>query len=138
MLSGEVSAVDEELQRTAEKHYALPQPMGTSDFNSEYSPAWSIQFLNGNLSGSAKHISLTEKTGGANTQRIPQLDTLVEVVMTDAAEGGSSAAAASLEEDEAGLADSDFILVSEEEEMFVLIKAEEKNTFFQKCCFGDC
>ena len=83
ILSGEEEVGSLDLQRTPERNYALPQPLGTSDINSEYSPSWTVLFLNGALSGSVDHISLTEKTGGSNTLLIPQLQTDITVEVSD-------------------------------------------------------
>ena len=79
IISGESSATSEDVQRTAEKSYALPNFLGTSDVNSEYSPSWSVQYLNGALSGSSKSLNILEKTGGNNLQLIPQLDSVLTI-----------------------------------------------------------
>jgi len=129
VLSGEESPVSVELQRTPEKHYFLPQPIGTSDINSEYSPSWTTQFLNGTLTGSLKHIDLKEKTGGANTQRIPQLSTEMVVDMIDITPGENEL---NLDEFEDGFAESNIAIVSDDDDLFILLKITENNGAFQK------
>lgn len=129
VLSGEASPVSVELQRTAEKHYFLPQPIGTSNINSEYSPSWSTQFLNGTLTGSLKHLNLKEKTGGANTQRIPQLSTEMVIEMIDISSGENDF---NLDEFEDGFAESNVAVVSEDNDLFILLKVTENNGTFQK------
>ncbi len=127
VLSGQESAVSEDIQRTAEKHYALPQPLGTSDFNSEYSPSWVAQFLNGKLTGSIQYLNLSEKTGGQNTQIVPQLQSEVKITVLEV-----NSIDVEDEEEEDGFADSNVVLTSPENEMFVLLKLSENNGLFQK------
>ena len=127
VLSGQENALSEDLQRTAEKHYALPQPIGTSDFNSEYSPSWVAQFLNGKLTGSIQYLNLSEKTGGQNTQSVPQLESEVKITVVEVPKNEIED-----EEEEDGFADSNFVLTSPEDEMFVVLKLSENNGLFQK------
>ena len=127
ILSGEEEVGSLDLQRTPERNYALPQPLGTSDINSEYSPSWTVLFLNGALSGSVDHISLTEKTGGSNTLLIPQLQTDITVEVSDL-----SASENVSDEFEDGVSLSDVVISSDDEEMSVLLKIVENNGLFQK------
>ena len=129
VLSGEASPVSEDLQITAEKQYALSRPLGTSDFESEYSPSWTVRFLNGTLSGSVDFTNLVEKSGGKNIQLTPQLTTELEVGLLDV----SGAEVEDLEEFEDGFAESNFILANDDEDsLFVLLKVSENNGLFQK------
>ena len=127
VLSGEVTATSEDLQRTAEKHYALPQPIGTGDINSDFSPAWSVQFLNGSISGSVSYLNLAEKSGGKNTQLVPQISSELEIGMIDVVENGLGE-----EEFEEGLAGSNVVISSDDNELYILLKVAENNGLFQK------
>ena len=127
VLSGEVTATSEDLQRTAEKHYALPQPIGTGDINSDFSPAWSVQFLNGSISGSVSYLNLAEKSGGKNTQLVPQISSELEIGMIDVVEDGAGE-----EEFEEGLAGSSVVISSDDNELYILLKVAENNGLFQK------
>ena len=127
VLSG-VSATAEELQRTAEKHYALPQAIGTSDVNSEYSPAWSVRFLNGFLTGSVENLNLSEKTGGQNTQLIPQINSELTVKMLQMTDQITYY----LEEMEDAFTDSNVAILSDDDDLFILLKVDENNGLFQK------
>ena len=127
ILSGEQEDGAIELQRTPEKNYALPQPLGTSDVNSEYSPSWSVNFLNGKLSNSVSYIDLKEKTGGANTLLIPQLESEITVQVSSL-----TATDALTDEYEDGISLSDVVVLSDDEEMSVLLKVIENNGLFQK------
>ena len=127
VLSGEVTATSEDLQRTAEKHYALPQPIGTGDINSDFSPAWSVQFLNGAISGSVSYLNLAEKSGGRNTQLVPQISSELEIGMIDVVEDGAGE-----EEFEEGLAGSSVVISSDDNELYILLKVAENNGLFQK------
>tara|TARA_R110000824_G_scaffold224071_3_gene411768 strand:+ start:3454 stop:4449 length:996 start_codon:yes stop_codon:yes gene_type:complete len=129
VLSGEVTATSEDIQRTAEKQYILSQPIGTSDINSEYSPSWTIQFLNGTLSGSVGFLNLPEKTGGANTQLVPQIDSVLEVKVSEISESSEDLG---LEEAEDGLLQSNISIVSDDDELYFLLKVAENNGLFQK------
>jgi hypothetical protein len=124
----------EDLQRTPEKHYALPQPMGTSEFNSEYSPSWTVQFLNGALSGSINHLNLTEKAGGANTQIVPQITSELKIKVLDISENGTPLDVDGLqpEEFEGGFAESNVAILSDDDDLSVLLKISENNGLFQR------
>ena len=128
-LSGEASPETVVQQKTAEKKYALPQPLGTSDVNSQFVPSWSIRYLNGNLSGSSGHLTLEEKTGGKNTMAIPQLETVVEIKAQKTINPGEDLPVPELLD---GPALSDVVIVSDEKDYFVLLKVMEGNGLFQK------
>ena len=127
ILSGETTATAEDVQRTAEKHYALPPALGTSDVNSNSAPAWSVQLLNGEITGSVTNLSLTEKSGGKNTQLIPQINSELEIDMIDI-----SGANTDEEEFEEGLAGANVVISSEDNELYILLKVAENNGLFQK------
>jgi len=57
------------IQPTGDKLYGLQYPIGTSELNSTYAPAWKIEFLQGRLSSSA-----TSLTGAYSPINIPQLE----------------------------------------------------------------
>ena len=128
ILSDAADPGDTELQRTPEKHYMLPNVIGTSDINSEYMPSWSVQFLNGSLSGSTKNLDLTEKSGGISTLMIPQLETDLEIKVEN------------IESDQMSLDDLDEyedgplsnVYIIDEDQMYVLLKLTENNGFFQR------
>lgn len=115
------------LQPTAERNYALPQPIGTSDVSSEYSPSWSVLYLLGNLSGSSDHLNLNEKNGDSNTLLVPQLETIIDVEVSSVSAGDQA-----FDEFEDGVALSDVVILSDDEEMSVLLKVIENNGLFQK------
>lgn len=58
----------EMIQPSSMKDYVLSLPLGTSDYASSYSPSWSVEFLNGTLTGS---YSILDTAHGAVA--IPQL-----------------------------------------------------------------
>ena len=122
ILSGDAQVGDKNLQRTADKNYVLPQPIGTSDINAEYAPSWSVRFLNGHLTGSVGYLNLVEKSGGKNTLLIPQLETEVIIETSNDAD---------IENNELIQLGAD-IIVSDENEMFVLLKVTENNGLFQR------
>ncbi len=128
-VTGEVTPGDITFQNTAEKNYALPSPLGMSDINSDYSPSWTLRYLNGALTGTVENITLTEKTGGNNTVFIPQVESHVTVrVETLSPQAGE------LLDDEVEDAPflSEYEVLSEEGELFILLKVAENNGFFQK------
>ena len=120
-----------EFQKTPEKHYSLSQAIGTSDFNAEFAPAWSVQFLNGNLTGSVNYLNLKEKSGNStafqNVVLIPQLtsETTIDVIQIDGIDQSD-------EEFEEGLAGSDIIISSDDEDLYILLKVSENNALYQK------
>jgi hypothetical protein len=120
-----------EFQKTPEKHYSLAQAIGTSDFNAEYAPAWSVQFLNGRLTGSVEYVNLKEKSGGGNTFQnviaIPQLtsETTIDMIEIEGLDQTD-------EEFEEGFAGSSVVISSDEDDLYVLLKVAENNALFQK------
>jgi len=128
ILSGQEHAGSIDLQRTPEKLYALPQPIGTSNVNSEYSPSWAVQFLNGSLSGSVGHINLIEKAGGKHTLLIPQLEVDFEMKVRNVEEIDGL----NIDELEDASILSNITVLSKEDDMYVLLKVSEENGAFQK------
>lgn len=47
----------EEQQIASDKNYALSSPLGNSSLNSDYLPAWSLQFLNGKIDSAQSFLS---------------------------------------------------------------------------------
>tara|TARA_Y100000034_G_scaffold130018_1_gene187532 strand:+ start:515 stop:1510 length:996 start_codon:yes stop_codon:yes gene_type:complete len=126
IMSNQANASTAVLQKTAEKNYALPQPMGTSDINSEYSPSWSVQYLKGRLSGSSNSLNLKEKTGGNNVIVIPQLETNIETKIKTLTDDGAMA-----EEDVVSPAQTN-IAIQNKGDNLVLLKVVESNAAYQK------
>ena len=128
ILSGESEVGNQELQKTPERNYMLPSPMGTSDINAEYAPSWSVRVLNGRLTGSANHLNLAEKNGGTRTLLIPQLDSDKEIKVENITDAGMDLE--DLEEYEDGPLSDTFIL--DEDNAYILLKVKENNGLFQK------
>jgi hypothetical protein len=129
IISGQANASSQDVQRTAEKSYMLTNFLGTSDINSEYAPSWTVQFLNGTLSGSSKSLDLLEKTGGNNLQILPQLDSTmtIEVNSVDADSDNPL-----LDEAEDSALISNVNILSSDDDLYVLLKISENNGMFQK------
>ena len=122
------SAGDASIQRTPEKHYLLSHPIGTSDINSEYAPSWSVLFLNGSISGSASStLELKEKSGDKNILNIPQINSHMKIEVTDVSGGA-------FEYDEAidGPLRSNFGVLTDEENTYIVLKVIESNGLYQK------
>jgi len=62
------------LQATPEKSFALAMPLGNSAFDSDYLPAWNINYLNGELSSST---IVTPYSASQPTINIPQLESTI-------------------------------------------------------------
>ena len=125
--SNEAQADPSEFQKTAEKNYALPAPLGTSDINSVYSPSWSVRYLNGTLTGAVSSIELVEKSPGKKTLMIPQLDTNISVDVKKFPEGDP------IEEELMDApSNSDIVVLSSEDDYSVLLKVVENNSLYQK------
>ena len=127
VVAGHADTGDASLQRTPEKHYILGQPIGTSDVNSEYSPSWSVLFLNGHLSGSNSHMILREKSKDKNILSIPQLFSHTTIDITSVNNGN-------FEYDESldGPLESDYGILTDEENTYVMLKVIENNGPYQK------
>jgi hypothetical protein len=59
----------QQLQQTAERHYALSAPLGNSSLSDENAPAWNVNFLKGEITGAVSY-----KTGSHATLRVPQIE----------------------------------------------------------------
>jgi len=127
ILSGEEGQLSSEFQRTPDKMNLLSQPIGTSDINSEYAPSWTIQFLNGQISGSSSNLEVPGIDAGSLMLPIPQIECEVKISYEQTDEDGETS---SDEIEDQPL--SDLSVISRENEMFVLLKLQEKNASFQK------
>ena len=128
MLEEDANAQKKSFQRTAERNYFLPAALGTSKVNSPHAPAWSVEFLQGHLSGSSKNLKLTGSHGGETVLPIPQLETDVTIKFesTDAPE-------IEPEEMEDGTEmSSTTVLLDDEDSYTVFLKIVEENGVFQK------
>ena len=123
ILLGKEKPGSQALQPTAIRNYMFSTPIGTSDINSDYAPAWGLQFLQGQMSGSTSYIDLVGKSGGKNTLKISQLETEVVVEITDIDEAVGDSGEDFL---------SDFAVLTSEEDMTILLKVAEDNAPFQK------
>ena len=132
ILSGKEKAGSVALQPTAERNYALTQPLGASDINSEYAPSWSVHFLNNHLSGAVGHKTITAQNGGKNNILIPQLECLMKIKTISLDSDGDNTETYLDEFEEEGSILSNIGITSTEEELFFLIKTTENNGFFQK------
>ena len=124
VLSGEEKEGAKGQQPTPIKNYALPAPIGTSDVNKEDAPAFSVKFLQGQLTGAVDYIDLVESSGGKNLLKIPQLDTdiTIEYLPTESEDFYEL-------EDPSALS---FGVITKSEEMFIFVKLLEDNAPYQK------
>ena len=74
VLDANLDIFDDSLSPTPEKFYALPNPIGTCDPNSENIPAWDLKFLKSPLSSSVTFMS-----GNHTNFNIPQLETVYQL-----------------------------------------------------------
>ena len=77
VLDAKLDITDPSIQPTPEKAYALADPIGSCDPNSENIPTWDIKFFKAPLSSSA-----TFMTGNHPNLNIPQLETVYELSIT--------------------------------------------------------
>ena len=124
VLSGQDEIGGKSQQPTPVKNYALPAPIGTSDVNTDPAPAFTVKFLQGQLTGAVDYIDLKETSGGRNLLKIPQLgtDLTIEHINTENKEFYEM-------EDPSALS---FGVVTKSEEMFVFVKLLEDNAPYQK------
>ena len=121
------------LQKSAEKNYRLPKPIGTMDLNSKHAPAWGVNFLQGSITGSSNTLTIVGSgpaniTGSNIVLDIPQLDSVMEIKTF-----GNSQAVTDI--NEAGLSGGSTIISAAEDENFILIKFVEANSRDQKLNF---
>ena len=124
ILEGSAKAGSQELQQTAIRNYMFSSPIGTSDINTNFAPAWGMMFLKGQLSGSTDHIELAEENGGKHTVKISQLEAEISIETT----GIEDILEASEEEDFL----SNFAVMTSDEDMTILLKVQEENSPLQK------
>jgi hypothetical protein len=123
ILSGQEKAGSQALQPSAIRNYSFSAPIGTSNINSDYAPAWQVDFLKGKITGSVGHVELSEKSGGKNILKIPQIHSQILVEYTSAddiqIETGTELA-------------SNIGILTDEEDMILLLRIGEENSPFQK------
>lgn len=124
ILVGATKPGSQELQQSAIRNYMFSSPIGTSDINTDFAPAWGLMFLKGKLSGSADHIELAEENGGKHTVNISQLETEITIETTELEEVVQSP--------QEGEFLSDFAVMTSDEDMTILLRAEEENAPLQK------
>jgi hypothetical protein len=61
--------LSQQLQMTADKNFVFVAPLGTSQLSDENLPAWSVNFLKGEITG-----ALTYKTGSHGSMKVPQIE----------------------------------------------------------------
>jgi len=134
------------IQPAALKDYVLSHPLGTSEYGSSYVPAWSVKFLNSELTGSKPTLS-----GSNGISRIPQLflTSSYETFITFVDEDGTYlkdnvedeldlGVFADMPYGEAGAGDAYHMTVYQDDSTFqvkphyLLVEAEEKNSLFEK------
>tara|TARA_Y100000310_G_scaffold341903_1_gene442801 strand:- start:757 stop:1782 length:1026 start_codon:yes stop_codon:yes gene_type:complete len=127
VLSGQEEQGGKSQQPTPIKNYALPAPIGTSDINKDPAPAFSVKFLQGQLTETVSYIDLKENSGGRNLLKIPQLgtDLTIEYIPLETLESEKFYEA----EDPSAMS---FGVVTKSEEMFIFIKFLEENAPYQK------
>jgi len=67
---------EEESQISADKNYALSLPLANSSLSSDYAPAWTLNFLNGNISSSNPYIDNSDGLSGSLQPylKLPQIN----------------------------------------------------------------
>ena len=124
ILMGVSKPGSQELQQTAIRNYTFSSPIGTSNINTDFAPAWSLMFLKGKLSGSAGHIDIVEENGGKHTINISQLETEISIETTELEDAVVSP------DPEDFL--SDFAVMTSDEDMTILLRVQEENAPLQK------
>jgi len=107
-------------QPIGDKLYGLQYPIGTSELNSEYVPAWKIKFLKGRISSSA-----TRLTGAYSPIHVPQLtayDIKYKTFVRELPEG-------EVPKTDATLFDNTYMDIITDEGS-ILLEVQELNTFF--------
>tara|TARA_A100001391_G_scaffold67869_1_gene43456 strand:- start:514 stop:1602 length:1089 start_codon:yes stop_codon:yes gene_type:complete len=127
----------ESIQPTNDRNYALVSPLGTSDYNIEKAPSWSVTLHNGQIVQASAYKTISGTSSKAKIDKIlnyPQLEcqsvyetsiNLEQIDTNDLAAGAISVD--DLDFNTPDGAGSDFITIDEE---FFLISIEEENTQF--------
>lgn len=114
---------------TSDTQYALQNMIGSSDLNSEYVPAWNIQFLIGQVSSSKNTTSWTKEQSGStiNTPQITTMDVVYKTAikqLTDASEIAESA--------DSDIYGNEYIDVFTDNDGGILLDISEANINFEK------
>jgi hypothetical protein len=115
-------------QRTPEKNYLLPMPLGTSGTDTNNPPSWQIDLLKGAITGSAENFIVRGPDGGNYAIPIPQVH-VEKNILVDRADVLDDGAIEEVEDDFAVLGGT---IISDEDDIFILLKILEKNGTFQK------
>ena len=104
---------------TAEKHYSLSAPLGSSDISSDKAPAWNINFLKGKIASTLTHTTGSHTT--INTPRITVETVIFETFPTKVLDGTETEINIATKKFE----DGSFIQIKDD---FILIDLKEENT----------
>jgi len=118
------------MQKTAEKNYLLPMPLGTSGADTDDPPSWNIKCLRGRMSGSAKTLQIGGANGGKHILQIPQIKIGKQIMFSSDANVGINPLTG--EEVLSGVVTDEDVLVSSDDETFIFLKVLEQNGTFQK------
>lgn len=128
--AGIVDIRDSSVQPSPERNYALAAPLGNMRLDTDKAPAWSLDVLQGQISGSVEY-----KTGSHPNVRIPQLnieDIEYKIFVGTDLPSTSSETENSLEVSDDFIErfpDGSFVRVYEDS---LVLEIDEENTFFQK------
>ena len=138
IFSDGVNLFSQELQRDPEKNYLLPSPLGKSSISSDKPPSWEINFLKGRLTGSTDILEVTGIHGGKHSLSIPQLECELEVEMfinpgaANPVDNPWDVGVMDSEEVEDDLSTLDGSIITDKDNLYIMIKALERNGDFQK------
>lgn len=120
------------VQSTPEKHYALSAPLGTISLESANGPAWNVNVLKGEITG-----SVLFQTGDQPTLKIPQINLKPIEFITKAERSLIGSSEADLEIDSEGPSDLNFLIKNfsdgsyiETVEDSIVLEIQEENTIF--------
>ena len=118
----------ESFQKIADNQYLLPSPLGTSGVDNNNPPSWHLSLLKGDITGSAHNTQIIGLDGGKFTLPIPQVDVEKKILFgnIDVIDEINS------DEVEDDLAVSGGAIISQEDDLFILLKVFERNGTFQK------
>ena len=108
---------------TVDNNYAMGMPMGTSEYNSDKNPAWNLQFIRGEISG-----SVSDYTGSAGLLKIPQLtvEVFYETEFKELVSENNQVA--NIKDNVTVFEDGTYVEVSKD---YILIDFKEHNSLFE-------
>lgn len=115
----ELKKLEEGIKKTSGTEFAPIFPLGTSDYNSEYYPAWNINAIKGNIANVIPYIQNTNNNIGSDQENYGFISPFLKIPQIEAVSGSYRVSAKTKTSD-----------ISREEDILLIVTVDEDNSVF--------